>query len=53
VNKLIVERGEMHTYTVTKRDIAIPLNMRKIDAPATIERHKEKVDQYPPAGLEA
>jgi hypothetical protein len=37
---------------VTKRDIAIPLNMRKIDVPATIERHKEKLDQNPQLGVE-
>jgi hypothetical protein len=35
----------MHTNIVTKRDIAIPLNMRKIDVPATIERHKAKLGQ--------
>jgi hypothetical protein len=50
VNKQIVERGEMHTYMVTKRDIAIPLNMRKIDVPATIERHEEKLGQNPQLG---
>jgi hypothetical protein len=41
----------MYTYMVTKRGIAIPLNMRKIDAPATVERHKEKLGQNPQLGL--
>src|SRR6266436_1839559 len=36
------------TYIATKSGTAIPLNMRKIDGPATIERHKEeKLGQNP------
>jgi hypothetical protein len=51
VNKLIVEWCEMHTYMVTKRGIAIPLNMRKIDAPATVERQR-KTRSESPVGVE-
>ena len=37
---MIVESGGVHTYKVTKRDIANPLHIMEIDVPATIKRHK-------------